>query len=325
MNFVSPAVDHVAKKIARLPGVEGSYIGRDGAIDAVLETAFDRPLRQHVIQMGMRAMVPVRVFYRMPDGNIVGEGKVEGIEDFYTNIHVAGFAGSDPSAPPDAIAGDAYGDKDVGREKDTRDDGGQLKLTRIRSGSRGRPVVGWRYGKDAVRAGDKVKFKEPCVLQWTMGRTVKVGAGMSGKISQVSSKSPMAYLSMGGHDGIELPVHAIGHVFDVMIDPALESKQMSKPTTVNRALAGLPPQISKLVMTVGFGQPPEVDQATPSDSLKFKGSRVANLQGYSGSKPTEASESEDDEDMLVPKSAKKGDEPKVDVSGKQKTVLLGRK
>lgn len=322
MNFVSPAVDHVARKIARLPGVEGSYIGRDGAIDAVLETAFDRPLRQHVIQMGMRAMVPVRVFYRMPDGNIVGEdnGKVEGIEDFYTNIHVAGFAGSDPSAPPDAIAGDAYGDKDVGREKDTRDDGGQLKLVRIRSETRGRKVVGWRYGSNTVRSGDKVKFKEPCVLQWTMGRTVKVGAGMSGKISQVSSKSPMAYLSMGGHDGIELPVHAVGHVFDVMVDPALESKQTSKPTTINRALAGLPPQISKLVMTVGFGQSPDTDAATPTNSPHHKAGGVRYMQGY-GSKP----EATEDDDMLVPKSAKKGDEPKIDAGGKQKTVLLGRK
>jgi hypothetical protein len=321
MSYIPSAVDHVARKIARLPGVEGSFISRDGAIDAVLETAFDRPLRQHVIQMGMRAMVPVRVFYRMPDGNIVGESKVEGIEDFYTNIHVAGFAGSDPSAPPDAIAGDAYGDKDVGKEKDTRDDAGQLKLVRIRSETRGRKVIGWRYGSNAVRAGDKVKFKEPCVLQWTMGRTVKVGSGMSGKVSQVSSKSPMAYLSIGGHDGIELPVHAIGHVFDVMVDPALESKQTSRPTTVNRTMAGRPLEISRQLMTVGFGQPPDGDSGTPSNSPHHKPGHVRHTQGAS-SKPESV---EGNEDMLVPKTAKKGDEPKIDIGGKQKTVLLGRK
>jgi hypothetical protein len=323
MSFVSPVVDHVAKKIARLSGVEASYIGRDGAIDAVLETAFDRPLRQHVIQMGMRAMIPVRVFYRMPDGNIVGENKTEGIEDFYTNIHVAGFAGSDPSAPPEEIGGDVYGDRDVGKDLGSRDDVGQLKLVRIRSETRGRKVVGWRYGKDTVRIGDKVKFKEPCVLQWTMGRTVRVSPGMSGKISQVASGSPMAYLSIGGHDGIELPVHAVGHVYDVMVDPALESKQSSGPKTVTRAMVGVSPQISKLVMAVGFGHSPDVDGTTPTNSPKFKGQHVANLHGYSASKPVEATEG--DEDMLVPKSAKHGDEPKLSVGGKQKTVLLGRK
>jgi hypothetical protein len=319
MSYIPPAVDHVARKIARLPGVEASYIGRDGAIDAVLETAFDRPLRQHVIQMGMRAMVPVRVFYRMPDGNIVGEerkgSKVESIEDFYTNIHVAGFAGSDSSAPPEAIAGDAYGDRDVGKEKDTRDDQGQLKLVRIRSETRGRQVLGWRYGKNAVRTGDKVKFKEPCVLQWTMGRTVKVGTGMSGKVSQVASKSPMAYLSIGGHDGIELPIHAVGHIYDVMVDPALESK--SRPVDRTPADLNLPPQIARLVMTVGFGRPPGESWETPLNGPKFRGRDLPDMHGYRsvGS----------EEDMLVPNGDKDVDEPKISVGDKKKTVLLGRK
>jgi hypothetical protein len=323
MVHYSSTVDHVAKKIARIPGVEASYIGRDGAIDAVLEKAFDRALREHVIQVGMRAMVPVRVFYRMPDGNIVGEAKKgqknEAIEDFYTNIHVAGFAGSEPSAPPEEIAGDAQGDKDVGKEKDTRDDAGQLKLARIRSSSRGRQVLGWRYGKDALRVGDKVKFKEPCVLQWTMGRTVKVNSGMTGQVSQVASKSPMAYLTIGGHDGVELPVHAIGHVYDVMIDPALESKAL--PLTAKQA--GLPPEIARLVMTVGFGRPPEEPWDTPTNGPKFKGRTTPNTIRYSRG---------EDEDMLVPKSAKdkapagKGDDRSIHTdTNEPKRILLGRK
>lgn len=318
MVHFSPTVDHVAKKLARLPGVEASFIGRDGAIDVVLEKAYDRPLREHAIQIGMRAMIPVRVFYRMPDGNIVGESKagqkIESIEDFYTNIHVAGFAGSEPSAPPDKIAGDAQGDQKVGSEKDTRDDAGQLKLARIRSTSRGREVVGWRYGSKALRSGDRVKFKEACVLQWTAGRTVKVPVGMTGKVSKVASKSPMAYLSMGGHDGIELPVHAIGHVYDVMIDPALESKA----AVVTSRHVGLPPQIAKLVTTIGFGRPHLEPWDTPTNGPHGQRSK--------GKVPTEATD-----DMLVPKSAKKmpggkDDDRSIHTStGEPPRVLLARK
>lgn len=344
-SFYSPAVDHVARKIASTHGVEASYIGRDGAIDAVLEKAFDRELRQHVIEMGMRAMIPVRVFYRMPDGNIVGESrpgrKVESLEDFYTTIHVAGFAGEKPDAPPEKIAGDAYGTK-VGADPGTRDDEGQLKLVRIRSTTRGRPVVGWRYGKDALRVGDKVKFKQPAVLQWTMGRTVRVAPGMTGAISQMSSKSPVAYLSMGGHDSIELPVHAIGHVYDVMADPALESKK--SPSRGVSAVTGLPPAIHRLVMAVGFGRNPDEDD-TPTDSPKFRGINRQDLQGYGSNPLTTDKDGEREEDMIVPPDAKdkapsgkKGDdrsahtsskEPsvRVNIDGKtaQKRVLLGRR
>jgi hypothetical protein len=322
MVHFSPTVDHVAKKIARLPGVEASFIGRDGAIDVVLEKAFDRPLREHAIQIGMRAMVPVRVFYRMPDGKIVGESKagqkIEAIEDFYTNIHVAGFAGSEPSAPPEKIAGDAQGDQKVGAEKDSRDDAGQLKLARIRSTSRGREVVGWRYGSKALRSGDKVKFKEACVLQWTSGRTVKVPVGMTGKVSRVASKSPMAYLSMGGHDGIELPVHAIGHVYDVMIDPALESKKVSLPPDIAKEVS-LPHHIKKVMATVGFGRPHLEPWETPSNGPHGPNSK--------GKAPTEATD-----DMLVPKSAKdkapgkKGDDRTIHTStGEPPKVLLARR
>jgi len=335
----SPSVGHVAKKIAALPGVAASYIGRDGAIDAVLEKAFDRPLRQHVIEMGMRAMIPVRVFYKMPDGHIVGESrpgkKIESLEDFYTNIHVAGFAGEKPDADPQKIAGDAYGDK-VSKDPGTRDDEGQLKLVRIRANTRGRQVVGWRYGDKTLRLGDKVKFKQGCALNWTMGRTVRVAPGMTGSVAQMSSKSPVAYLSMGGHDAIELPVHAIGHVYDVMVDPALESKA---PSHVS-AVTGLPPSIHRLVMAIGFGRDPDYGE-TPTNSPKFRGGGP-DLNKYS--QPLNTSK-DDEEDMLVPPSAKdkapsgkKGDdrsthvspkEPSVRVSidGKtsQKKVLLARK
>ena len=330
---ISPAVEHIAKKIARTPGVEASFIGKDGAIDAVLETAFDRPLRQHVIQMGMRAMVPVRVFYRMPDGNIVGEDrggeKVESLENFYTNIHVAGFAGSDPSAAPDQIAGDAYGAK-VGKEPDDRDDHGQLKLVRLRSASRGRQVVGWRYGKDTVKVGNKVKFKNSCVLQWTMGRTVKVGPGMQGIVSQMSSKSPMAYLSMGGHDGIELPIHAVGHVYDVMVDPALEAKGNNKAKDAGKARDVMPSdlttpsQIARKLGTIGFGRPHGEPWVTKSNGPKFN--YQANQPEFL---PGDAYDVNEDDDMMVPPSGKgksspkaKNDDRTVDVGAKEPTIKV---
>jgi hypothetical protein len=332
MADYSAALGHVARKIASLEGVEASFIGRDGAIDAVLKKAYDRALREHVIQMGMRAMIPVRVFYRMPDGNIVGEAKAqknEAIEDFYTTIHVAGFAGSEPSAPPEEIAGDAHGDK-LKKAPVDRDDDGQLKLTRIRSSSRGRAVLGWRYGKDALRIGDKVKFKQPCVLQWTMGRTVKVSPGMTGSVMQMSSKSPVAYLSMGGHDSIELPIHAIGHVYDVMVDPKLEAKAM--PVTAKQA--GLPNEIKRLVMAVGFGRDPDYGDSS-NNTAKFRGRKLPDMNSYR--------KVEGDEDMVIPPGAKnkaptggKGDdrtshvspaEPRVSLDGgqAQKRILLGRR
>lgn len=307
MSGFSHVVGHVAKKIATTPGVEASFIARDGAVDVVLEKAFDRPLREHVIRMGMRAMVPVRVFYRMPDGDIVGEnkgGKNEAIEDFYTNVHVAGFAGSEPTAPADKIAGDAYGDKIEKPDDKDRDDFGQLKLTRIRSGSRGRPVIGWQYGKDSLKVGDRVKFKNACVLQWTMGRTVRVSPGMTGMVSQVSSRSPMVYMAMNGADGIELPVHAIGHVYDVMLSPAMED---ATPIAIRISRSSLPPELSRLVGAIGLSMPAAENMhhhgrgETETNSPHFRGRPLPDLNRY-GSIITASSDDEADEDMLVPKA-----------------------
>ena len=324
MSFVPPAVDHVAKKIARYPGVEASYVNWDGAIDAVLETAFDRTTRQEVIGIGMRAMVPVRVFYRMPDGDLIGEDEAkqyESLEDYYTDIHVAGFAGDTPKAPPEDIGGDSYGRVRIGKAQDDRDAGGQLKLARIRASSRGRPVVGWRYGDKSVRKGDKVKFKRACCLQWTMGRTVNVRPGATGTVSQMSSRRPIAYLSLGGNDKIELPIHAVGHVYDVMVDPNLESvrPQQSQQLT-ERVRSSLTPQMKRLVMAIGFGRPPGADD-TPTNTAKFTGPDQPDLMGYTSGGP--------EEDQLVPPPEKGDDEPKVRVrqngAVKKKTVILSKR
>lgn len=334
MSFVPPAVDHVAKKIALIPGVAETYIGWDCAVDAVLEMAFDRVTRQRVLDVGKAALVPVRVFYKMPDGEVIGESeakKYESIDDFYTNIHVAGFAGDTKASSPDEIAGDAYGDKSVSRTSDERDKGGQLKLSRIRASSRGRPVVGWKYGEKSVRKGDKVKFNKPCCLQWTMGRTVNVQPGATGTVSQLSSRRPIAYLNLGNNEKVELPIHAVGHVYDVMVDPSLESRRIARKPLAERR-SSMSPQMKRLVMTIGFGRPPGGDD-TPTNSPSAGQPVRPDLHKYSSP----------EEDMLVPSKGEKpsdggdddrtshiaSDEPKIRVrkngAVKKKTVLLGRK
>lgn len=288
MSYVPPAVEHVAKKIARTPGVEASYIGKDGAVDAVLETAFDRTTRQHVLDIGRRALVPVRVFYRMPDDEVIGESvlrKYESLDDYYTHIHVAGFADDVPKAPADDVGGDAYGTKDVRLSVDARDGSGQLKLSRIRATTRGRPVIGWKHGDSSLRVGDKIKFRRPCCLQWTQGRTVNVAAGATASVSQMSSRRPIAYLSLGGNEKVELPIHAAGHVYDVMVDPRLESVQEG----VNKKLGYMTPELKRLVMAVGFGRAPGIDD-TPTNTAHFNGPSQPDLIKYSSP----------EEDMLVP-------------------------
>jgi len=362
MSYVPPVVDYVAKKIARVPGVELSAIVRDGAIDVVLEGGYNRPLRAHVLSIGQRAMVPVRVYYRMPDGRAIGEDiavsefkenrlQNEAIEDYYTRVHVAGFAGEPAKAPPDQVAGDAYGTVDVKKDVDARDSSGQLVLKRIRGKTRGRPVVGWAYGDHTLKKGCKVKFKKQASLQWTMGRTVTVKAGSYGTVTGLASKRAIAYLSMGGQDQIELPVHAVGHVYDVMVDPKLEStrpfdeaRATAKP--IDNKTGYKNSELKRLVMTVGFGRAPHEDD-TPKNTARFKGPDQPDLHGYTdvkvGSKGGSKTDSLENRDMLMPKSAEPTDSPDDDrtshVSGrpakvrfkmaprsgaKKKTVLLGR-
>jgi hypothetical protein len=363
MSYVPPVVDFVAKKIARVPGVELSAIVRDGAIDVVLEGGYNRPLRAHVLNIGQRSMVPVRVYYRMPDGRAIGEGTAvrefeenglqnEAIEDYYTRVHVAGFAGEPAKAPPDQVAGDAYGTVDVKKDVDARDSSGQLVLKRIRGKTRGRPVVGWAYGNHTLKKGCKVKFKKAASLQWTMGRTVAVKAGSYGTVTGLASKRPIAYLSMGGQGQIELPVHAVGHVYDVMVDPKLESarpfeeaKGASKP--IDNKTGYKNSNLKRLVMAVGFGRTPSEDD-TPKNTAKFRGPDQPDLHGYTDVKVSKSSGSKTDavesnDDMLMPKSAKPTDKPgddrtshvttvppkvkvRVRTNGpaKKKTVLLGR-
>lgn len=326
---VHPSVEHVARKIARMSGVEQSFIGKDGAISAIIEGGYNRTLRSEVLEVGQRAMIPVRVFYRMPDGRAIGEQMAreemeEDVTDFYDTVHVSGFAGDKPKNPPQDIGGDSYGDR-VRIGDSPRDDYGQYRLKRIRSNGRGRPVVGWRYGDNVVQKGTRVNFLKKCCLQWKNGKTLTVNPGAKGVVSGVFTRRPIASVTIGGHEGVELPIHALGHVYDVMTDQKMESlDQFSSPI---RRTVELDPDLKRLVNAVGFGRDPRYDE-TEVNSPKFKGSHQPDVIAYGESEE----EGEEEEDFIGDPDERRvvKDEPRVKVrtkSGdkKSKKVLFSKR
>lgn len=346
MGYVPPIVDFIAKKIARIEGVELSCVTKDGGVDVILEGGYQRELRAHVLDIGMRSMVPVRVFYRMPDGRAIGEDAAldefevngyvdEAIEDYYTRIRVAGFADDPAKAPPDEVAGDVYGNVSVKKDVEARDKAGQLKLCRIRGKTRGRPVVGWKYGDNTLRQGSKVKFKRDACLHWTLGRTMSVKAGSQATVHALASKQPLAYLSMGEYDQIELPVHAVGHVYDVMVDPKFESGALSesngKARTIDNTLGYLAPEVKRLVMTIGFGRTPGQDD-TPVNKPFTKRAPKPTAHGYQNINSANYSEAADKDEtdalhdpVCDPRFASTAQRDPRRPDKKQKTVLLGKK
>lgn len=229
-----PAIVYIRDKIARLGGIESVGVGKDGAINAIISGGIDRRLREEVLDIGRRAMVPVRVFYRMPDGNVIGED----VGDYYKTITIPGFATATSDAPPEEVAAEPKG---------------ALKLKRIRKNSRGRPVVGWKVGDKEIRRGTEIEFKNPASLQWTLGRTLTVKPGAKAVVADLASRRPLVYLTIGGYESVELPVHTLGHIFDLPKKPKNESKEHKQD---NKSLGYMAPDIMKLVNAVGFGSLP---------------------------------------------------------------------
>jgi hypothetical protein len=274
MNFA--ILDFVAQKIARLRGVAEATVANDGAINVITANGIDRRLREEALDIGKRAMVPVRVFYRMPDGAVIGESKLqkkEGIEDYYTPIYVRGFAGAEQEAPPEEVAAEPKGAE---------------KLKRIRAATRGRPVVGWKLGDKAIRRGTEIQFKKGCSLAWTMGRSLNVKEGAKGKIVDLSTKRPIAYLSVGGFEGVELPVHMLGTIFDVS---GSQDQKAANESAVDDKLGYLGPELKRIIMAVGFGRVPGVDD-TNSNTANW------SPDGTERPDPYIPSPHEGDEDMI---------------------------
>src|SRR4051812_35996388 len=140
--------EYVAQLISRIRGVESADATDYGTVQAVISGGINRSLREQILDVGRDTFVPIQVFYRMPDGRVIGEDstdakKVEWVDDFYSTLHVPGFLGTDSSAPPEEVS---------------KDPKGALKLRRVRASTRGKPVVAWRYGNAEVRAGSQIKF-----------------------------------------------------------------------------------------------------------------------------------------------------------------------
>lgn len=232
---------YVRDKISHLSGIESAEIGKMGEINVVIGAGVNRELRQEVLDIGSNSMLAVRVFYRMPDGRVIGESQLEGIEDYYKPVHVPGFLGEPVEAPPEEVAAEPKG---------------ALKLRRIRSKTRGRPVVGWKLGDREIRRGTDVKFKSATALQWTMGRTLNVKPGATAKVTGLATSQPMMYLNIGGYEGVECPIHAVDHVFDI------ESKAKGKKESIDSSIGYRMPELMRLINTVGMGsiEPPDSEE-----------------------------------------------------------------
>ncbi len=342
---------NVAGRIRKLEGIESATVDKVGTIIAVLNTGgIDRRLRQEALALGQNAMVPVRVFYRMPDGQVIGEDEfseetyqcrycaeeatkkiicsrgfaptcdehegaakktllmqgyhvegvvnLEAIEDYYTRVYVKGFAGDKSDAPPEEVAGAPNPE-------------GAKKLQRIRGDSRGRPVVAWKYGDMELRNGSTVKFKSDTCLNWKSGKTMNVRKGSVGHVYELSTKNPVAYLQIGEYSGVQLPIHAIGHLFDVMVSEAEEEKPKAPSLGYQR-----------LMNTIGFASElPQHDTPTNHPTRDRRRTRRVGAHQSSGISTAEA-KSVDDEDFLLPKD----EDPRFKKArGGGKKIILQRK
>ena len=268
----SPAFLHIKKKIESLKGVESVDVGEEGGLDVILEGGVNQPLRESVLDIGRRSMIPVRVAYRMSSGRVFEESKgskTEWVDDYYSKIKVPGFLGEPREADPEEIASDPKG---------------ALKLLRVRSKTRGRPVVAWRHGDQELRAGTVIKFSRESCLQWTSGRTMTVKPGSIAKVSELSSRRPVAFIVIGDYDQIELPVHMLGHAYNV--DKKTTESKEEEPKRSSRTM--LSKEFKRIMNVVGLGNPStEWDQNQGKHNPEDK--RI----------PTGESE-EEDEDMLLP-------------------------
>lgn len=224
---------NVCKKIARMQGVIMAEVTDIGSIKVVIE-GMDRELRSGILDIGKRSMLPVQVFYRMPDMTVVAEDKPqrEWVDDYYKTLDVPGFAQGASGPPPEEVAKEIKG---------------ALKLRRVRSVTRGRPVVAWRLGDSELRSGAKLKFSKETALQWSMGKTLTVRPGATATVNELSSRRPIAFVTIGDYNGIELPIHMMGHFYDVdKVKPKTEAIAEAKKSA-------MPSAFKKIMQVVGMG------------------------------------------------------------------------
>ena len=273
-NWINDSLKNVCNRIARIKGVLVSEVTDIGSIRVVLE-GMNRDLRIDILDIGKRSMLPVHVFYQMPDGNIIGESKpkTEWVQDYYKTLDVPGFAMQTSTAPPEEVAAEPKG---------------ALKLRRVRSATRGRPVVAWRLGDSEIRAGATLKFSKEAALQGSMGKTITVRNGAKATVNELSSRRPIAFVTIGDFNGIELPIHMMGSFYDV--DKAIKKESIDEAKKA-KSKSKLTPEFAKIMLAVGMGDPgnsplgfgraPGADN-TPSDQPFDKDSWMVN-RGAGGS------------------------------------------
>lgn len=260
--------------------VESAEITDVGAIKVIIKGGIDRALREDVLEVGRRAMLPVHVFYRMDDGEVVGENiqQSEWVGDYYKSIHVPGFGGSAGStqsdAPPEEVAVEPKG---------------ALKLRRVRATTRGRPVVAWRLGQDEVRIGTKLKFNKEAALQWSMDRTLNVRPGATAQVTQLSSRRPIVFVKIGdSYDDIELPVHMMGHVFTTQ-------KSTKESMAEAKVKIRISPDFDRLMTSIGWGRDPDKDEVQ-GNSPMFKDKNVARDQEFEEDADCDDQDDDDDDE-----------------------------
>lgn len=275
-GWQNDSLEYVRNRIARMARVESAEITDIGAIKVVLSGGIDRALREDVLEVARRAMLPVHVFYRMPDGKVVGEevAKTEWVGDYYKDLNVPGFGGSansaPSSAPPEEVAAEPKG---------------ALKLRRVRAGTRGRPVVAWRLGQDELRVGTKVKFSKEAALQWSMGRTLNVRPGATAEVVQLASRRPIVFVKIGDHyNDVELPVHMLGHIFT--------TEKKLKESVDEAKRKKISPEFDRLMNAIGWGRDDDRDDVQ-GNSPAFIDRYVARDQEFE-------EDCDSDEDVLVP-------------------------
>lgn len=318
---MSAALQYVCRKISKLEGVEWAGISDLGAIQVVLAgglTSDTRHLREDILDIGSRAMCAVQVFYRMPDGNIIGEEskdpiKQEWVDDFYKPLIVPGFLGTTSEAPPEEVSKEIKG---------------AMKLRRVRASTRGQPVVAWRLGTQEVRAGTHIKFNKETALQWTMNRSLTVRPGAMAKVDHLSSRRPIAFVRIGDYNDIELPIHMLGHFFSVIPnetatiesrDDKAAKKQNAKAAKAQNMANGYsdvdadePSEFHKLMNVIGLAKPvgwgrdPEKDNV-PGNQPFWRDGWIARSQDnldddkeWEEEVSLEEAREEAEEDMLLP-------------------------
>lgn len=316
-------VKNAANKIARLHGVESVDIAKDGAINVILAGGINRPLREDVLAIAKRDLVPVRVFYHMPDDRIIGESDItfaEAIEDWYQPVHVPGFVGDRPEAPADEIS---------------KPDGGE-KLKRLRAKTRGRPVVGWKMGDSVIKRGTVLRAKRDVSLAWTGDRAINVKAGSTAKVYDLATKRPLVYADFGQYSGVEIPIHSIGSMFDLVKDKTPKTKP--KIEGIEDTIGYKAPELKRLInaiglgertseddltMAAGFGNPPGHHETAVNSPYSKQDTRLGGIGDEDSSAGAVEDTEEPEEDMLVPQ----GRDPRFQKksSGKDTKVLLGRR